>query len=109
MENTASGDAPQSWLLDMMRRTHLIHQLLAGRLAAVAGRADPLRFPSLTSTRAVRRRAARRASATSCAFVILLTAYVVWRVVTFVATGVTMGEVGHVLVLGLITRCACWC
>lgn len=29
--------------------------------------------------------------------------YVAWRVVSFVSTGVTMGEVGHVLVLGLIT------
>ena len=59
MENTASGDAPQSWLLDMMRRTHLIHQLLvpAGWLLSQAARI-PLRFPSLTSTRArVRRRA----------------------------------------------------
>ncbi|NIE55922.1 MULTISPECIES: ABC transporter permease subunit [unclassified Burkholderia] len=107
MENTASGDAPQSWLLDMMRRTHLIHQLLvpAGWLLSQAARI-PLRFPSLKSTRA--RGASSRGSSRIGdivwgAFVILLTVYVVWRVVTFVATGVTMGEVGHVLVLGLIT------
>ncbi|CAB3969348.1 sulfonate ABC transporter permease [Burkholderia cenocepacia] len=107
MENTASGDAPQSWLLDMMRRTHLIHQLLvpAGWLLSQAARI-PLRFPSLTSTRArgaSSRGASRIGDIVWGAFVILLTAYVVWRVVTFVATGVTMGEVGHVLVLGLIT------
>ncbi|RQS87642.1 ABC transporter permease [Burkholderia contaminans] len=107
MENTASGDAPQSWLLDMMRRTHLIHQLLvpAGWLLSQAARI-PLRFPSQKGTRA------RGASSSGTsrigdivwgAFVILLTVYVVWRVVTFVATGVTMGEVGRVLVLGLIT------
>ncbi|AZQ55951.1 ABC transporter permease [Burkholderia cenocepacia] len=107
MENTASGDAPQSWLLDMMRRTHLIHQLLvpAGWLLSQAARI-PLRVPSLTGTR-VRGASARRSSRIGdivwAAFVILLTAYVVWRVVTFVATGVTMAEVGHVLVLGLIT------
>ena len=68
MENTASGDAPQSWLLDMMRRTHLIHQLLvpAGWLLSQAARI-PLRFPSLTSTRARGASSrARRASATSC-------------------------------------------
>ncbi|WP_175882702.1 ABC transporter permease subunit [Burkholderia sp. BCC0044] len=107
MENTASGDAPQSWLLDMMRRTHLIHQLLvpAGWLLSQAARI-PLRVPSLTGTR-VRGASARRSSRIGdivwAAFVILLTAYVAWRVVSFVATGVTMVEVGHVLVLGLIT------
>ncbi|CAD9218452.1 ABC-type anion transport system, duplicated permease component [Burkholderia cenocepacia] len=107
MENTASGDAPQSWLLDMMRRTHLIHQLLvpAGWLLSQAARI-PLRVPSLTGTR-VRGASARRSSRIGDivwgAFVILLTAYVAWRVVSFVATGVTVAEVGHVLVLGLIT------
>ncbi|WP_321966817.1 ABC transporter permease [Burkholderia cepacia] len=107
MENTASGDAPQSWLLDMMRRTHLIHQLLvpAGWLLSQAARI-PLRAPSRQDTRA-RGASARRSSRIGDivwgAFVILLTVYVVWRVVSFVATGVTMGEVGHVLVLGLVT------
>ena len=28
MDNTSSGKAPQSWLLDLIRRTRLIHQLL---------------------------------------------------------------------------------
>ncbi|KVS75372.1 ABC transporter permease [Burkholderia cepacia] len=107
MENTASGDAPQSWLLDMMRRTHLIHQLLvpAGWLLSQAARI-PLRAPSLRGTRA-RGASARRSSRIGDivwgAFVILLTLYVAWRVVSFVATGVTMGEVGHVLGLGLVT------
>ncbi|RQS33674.1 ABC transporter permease subunit [Burkholderia sp. Bp8992] len=107
MENTASGDAPQSWLLDMMRRTHLIHQLLvpAGWLLSQAARI-PLRLPSLQGTRsrgASARRSSRIGDIVWGAFVILLTVYVVWRVVSFVSTGVTMGEVGHVLVLGLIT------
>ncbi|MCA7949841.1 ABC transporter permease subunit [Burkholderia seminalis] len=107
MENTASGDAPQSWLLDMMRRTHLIHQLLvpAGWLLSQAARI-PLRVPSLQGARsrgASARRASRLGDIVWGAFVILLTVYVAWRVVSFVATGVTMAEVGHVLVLGLIT------
>ncbi|WP_175797307.1 ABC transporter permease [Burkholderia ambifaria] len=107
MENTASGDAPQSWLLDMMRRTHLIHQLLvpAGWLLSQAARI-PLRVPSRNGARA--RAASVRGSSRIGdiawgTFVILITVYVAWRVVSFVATGVTMGEVGHVLVLGLIT------
>ncbi|AWG28428.1 ABC transporter permease [Burkholderia cenocepacia] len=107
MENTASGDAPQSWLLDMMRRTHLIHQLLvpAGWMLSQAARI-PLRVPSLTGTRvhgASARRSSRIGDIVWGVFVILLTVYVAWRVVSFVATGVTMAEVGHVLVLGLIT------
>ena len=107
MENTASGDAPQSWLLDMMRRTHLIHQLLvpAGWLLSQAARI-PLRVPSLTGTRvrgASSRRPSRIGDIVWAVLVIVLTAYVAWRVVSFVATGVTMAEVGHVLVLGLIT------
>ncbi|MGR3908394.1 ABC transporter permease subunit [Burkholderia sp. SR8] len=107
MENTASGDAPQSWLLDMMRRTHLIHQLLvpAGWLLSQAARI-PLRVPSfggIGARGAASGRASRIGDIVWGAFVIALTAYVAWRVVSFVSTGVTMGEVGHVLVLGLIT------
>ncbi|CAG9218927.1 ABC transporter permease [Burkholderia vietnamiensis] len=107
MENTASGDAPQSWLLDMMRRTHLIHQLLvpAGWLLSQAARI-PLRAPSVTLARS-RGKSSRRSSRVGdlvwAAVVIALTLYVAWRVVGFVATGVTLAEVGHVLVLGLIT------
>ncbi|RQR40186.1 ABC transporter permease subunit [Burkholderia sp. Bp9143] len=107
MENTASGDAPQSWLLDMLRRTHLIHQLLvpAGWLLSQAARI-PLRVPSFKGVGArvaSNGRSSRVGDIVWGAFVILLTLYVVWRVVSFVATGVTMGEVGHVILLGLIT------
>ncbi len=107
MENTASGDAPQSWLLDMMRRTHLIHQLLvpAGWLLSQAARI-PLRAPSRNgapSRAASARGSSRIGDIVWGTFVILITVYVGWRVVGFVATGVTMGDVGHVLVLGLIT------
>ncbi len=107
MENTASGDAPQSWLLDMMRRTHLIHQLLvpAGWLLSQAARI-PLRVPSFKGVGArvaSNGRSSRVGDVVWGAFVVLLTVYVAWRVVSFVATGVTIGEVGHVLVLGLIT------
>ncbi|WP_175724143.1 ABC transporter permease [Burkholderia ambifaria] len=107
METTASGDAPQSWLLDMMRRTHLIHQLLvpAGWLLSQAARI-PLRAPSRNGARsraASVRGSSRIGDIVWGTFVILITVYVGWRVVSFVATGVTMADVGHVLVLGLIT------
>ncbi|RQZ12587.1 ABC transporter permease subunit [Burkholderia sp. Bp9031] len=108
MENTASGDAPQSWLLDLVRRTRLIHQLLvpAGWFFAKAARI-PLRLPLSGAMRftlpKVEKKASRTVDIAWAALVLLGTAYIVWRVVSFVSTGVTMAEVGHVIMLGLIT------
>ncbi|MDR2991822.1 MAG: ABC transporter permease subunit, partial [Burkholderiaceae bacterium] len=110
METTSSGDAPQSWLLDLIRRTRLIHRLLAplGWLLAQAARV-PLRLP-LPRWRPAARRAGAQGAASSRkgdaifgTLVIALTLYVVWRVVGYMSGEVTLGEVGHVLVLGLIT------
>ncbi|QBQ98211.1 ABC transporter permease subunit [Paraburkholderia pallida] len=118
METTSSGDAPESWLLDLIRRTHLIHQLLVplGWFFAKAARVPfklPAALTALTAMPMVQRAAsapARRSGLRSkigdivwAIFVIALTVYVVWRVVAFVRTGVTLDEVGHVFVLGLIT------
>ncbi|WP_179405018.1 ABC transporter permease [Burkholderia guangdongensis] len=107
MENTSSGDAPESWLLDMLRRTRLIHQLLvpAGWLLAQAARV-PMRVPAIklpAGRGTTSRKSTRVGDIVWGILVILLTAYVVWRVVSYVSTGVTLDEVGHVLVLGLIT------
>ncbi|MFP6559854.1 ABC transporter permease [Paraburkholderia sp. B3] len=111
METTSSGDAPESWLLDLGRRTHLIQQMLmpVGWFFTTAARV-PLRMPSFP----VIERAAPAAPGTGsmrsrigdavwAIFVLALTVYVVWRVVAYVRTGVTLDDVGHVLVLGLIT------
>ncbi|KVM48956.1 sulfonate ABC transporter permease [Burkholderia ubonensis] len=108
METTSSGNAPESWLLDLVRRTRLIHQLLvpAGWLFAKAARI-PLRLPLSGAVRFTLPRVEKKASfAADIAWALLVlagTAYVVWRVVSFVATGVTMAEVGHVVTLGLVT------
>ncbi|AJK47400.1 ABC transporter permease [Burkholderia plantarii] len=108
MENTSSGDAPESWLLDLVRRTRLIHQLLvpAGWLFAKMARL-PFRLPSFDAARfalpRVEKRASRAADIGWAILVLLGTAYVVWRVVAFVGTGVTLDEVGHVFLLGLAT------
>ncbi|MDR0458763.1 MAG: ABC transporter permease subunit [Burkholderiaceae bacterium] len=118
MENTSSGDAPQSWLLDLVRRTRLIHRLLAplGWLLAQMARV-PLRLPPLpwqqwrqtvTGMSGARRAAPSRASqrlgdAALGALVVALTLYVLWRVVGYLSAEITWGEVGHVFALGLIT------
>ncbi|WP_210494732.1 ABC transporter permease [Pantoea ananatis] len=106
MENTRSGNAPTSWVRDLMRRTRLIHQiftplrLLLSALARISWRwptAAPVRFENNT------RRASRLGDIVWGAFVILLTLYVVYRVITYVQIGVTLDEVKHVFTLGLIT------
>ncbi|OMW21471.1 sulfonate ABC transporter permease [Burkholderia pseudomallei] len=108
METTSSGNAPESWLLDLVRRTRLIHQLLvpAGWFFARLARI-PLRVPSLDAVRfsmpRVEKKASRAADIAWAIAVIVGATCVVWRVFAYVSTGVTLAEVGHVFVLGLIT------
>ncbi|WP_206953435.1 ABC transporter permease [Trinickia acidisoli] len=108
METTSSGDAPESWLLDLVRRTRLIHLLLvpAGWIFAKLARL-PLRLPRIDTAPLARlARLEKRSLAGDIAWGLLVlagTVYVVWRVVAYVRTGVTGAEVGHVFVLGFIT------
>jgi NitT/TauT family transport system permease protein len=107
METTSSGNAPESWLLDLIRRTRLIHRLLvpAGWMFAKAARV-PIKLPAIQAVRIPLPKGTSpgRAGDIAWAMVILLvTAFVVWKVTLFVMTGVTWHEVGHVFVLGLIT------
>ncbi|WP_118182688.1 ABC transporter permease [Paraburkholderia phosphatilytica] len=107
LETTSSGNAPESWLLDVVRRTRLIHRMLVpfGRLFAGAARA-PLRLPFMGQVRVGREHrqsTSRIGDIVWAVLLILLTVYVVYRVVSYVRTGVTLDEVGHVFVLGLIT------
>ncbi|WP_207004720.1 ABC transporter permease, partial [Trinickia mobilis] len=108
METTSSGNAPESWLLDLLRRTHLIHRGLVpmGVLLAKAARI-PIRLPLPRGQRiGPVQFGGKRSKAGDIIWgilVLLLTVYVVYRVVAYVSTGVTMSEVGHVFGLGLIT------
>ena len=110
MDNTSSGKAPQSWLLDLIRRTRLIHRLLVplGRLFSGAARI-PLRLaPERPSQLPVLRQSAgKRDSRTGdlawSAFIVTLTAYALYQVVRYVSAGVSLAEVSDVLLLGSIT------
>jgi NitT/TauT family transport system permease protein len=110
MENTSSGDAPQSWLLDLIRRTRLIHRLLApaGWLLALLARV-PLRLPPSwrligRGISSVRRDApSRTGDVVFGALVVALTLYVLWRVAGYVRAEITLGEIGYVFALGLVT------
>ncbi|AXE91660.1 ABC transporter permease [Paraburkholderia sp. DD10] len=107
METTSSGDAPESWLLDLIRRTRLIHRLLVplGWMFAKAARV-PFRLPAIQGRRFQMPRIQKRSRVGDIAWAALVlagTVYVVYRVFIYVRTGVSLDEVGHVLVLGLIT------
>ncbi|HKT94008.1 MAG TPA: ABC transporter permease subunit [Paraburkholderia sp.] len=106
MENTSSGDAPESWLLDLIRRTRLIHRLLVpmGFMLATLARI-PLRvqLPKSLPVVTTMSKRSRLGDIVWAVVVIALTVFVVWRVVAYVRTGVTLDEVWHVFTLGLIT------
>ncbi|SAL44676.1 binding-protein-dependent transport system inner membrane protein [Caballeronia choica] len=107
METTSSGNAPESWLLDLIRRTRLIHRLLvpAGWMLAKAARV-PIKLPAIQTVRIPLPKGTSPGRAGDIAWatvILLVTAFVVWKVTLFVMTGVTWHEVGHVFVLGLIT------
>ncbi|MDR6374441.1 ABC transporter permease [Paraburkholderia caledonica] len=107
METTSSGDAPESWLLDLIRRTRLIHRLLVplGWMFAKAARV-PFRLPALQRPRfqiPQMQKSSRLGDIVWAALVLIGTVYVVYRVFIYVRTGVSLDEVGHVVMLGLIT------
>jgi NitT/TauT family transport system permease protein len=105
MENTSAQTAPQSWLLNLVERTRLIQLALwpIGWAFVTVTRA-PLRFPKFVAH-------LRDSGADDSVWrervwnglLILVTLVVVWRVVAYVATGVTWNDVGEVFTLGAIT------
>ncbi len=108
METTSSGNAPESWLLDLVRRTRLIHLLLvpAGWVFAKLARL-PLRLPRVDTTAFARlAKGEKRSLVGDIIWGLLMlvgTVYVVWRVVAYVRTGVTGADVGQVFILGFFT------
>lgn len=107
METTRSADAPNSWVLNLMRRTRLIHLLLTplGALLAKTARLR-LNLPTIRLRRAgIEQRQKRSRLIDLCwnGLVILLAVAIAYHVILYVQTEVTLADVGHVLVLGLIT------
>ncbi len=109
MENTMSASEPQSWLLDLVRRTRLISRLLkpVGQVLARLARI-PTRLPALlASPKAASMHRERKPSkvidAIWALLVLCLTAYLMFRVIAYVRTGVGLPEVGQVFLLGLLT------
>jgi NitT/TauT family transport system permease protein len=105
MEDTTAQEPPESWVLNVIRRTRLIQRLLRpfGRLAGALVRMPwsmPLPQAVYSSSNT---RVSRVIDRLYAASVVLLMVYAVWRMVVFMRTGVDLAEVLHVFGLGLVT------
>ncbi|NWE22734.1 ABC transporter permease subunit [Pseudomonas sp. P7548] len=107
METTASqGDAPQSWVLNLIQRTRIVQRILRPMTRAIsrignkrfslaggAFKALPVETPA----------ASKVIDWVWGTLIALMAAYALYHIVMYVGTEVGLAEVGHVLVLGLIT------
>ena len=105
MEDTAAAEAPESWLLNLIRRTRLIQRILRPfgiALGAFVRKPWHMPLPDAvysTSNTSVSRVIDKIYDAS----VALLAAYAAWHIVRYVGSGVDAGEVLHVVGLATIT------
>lgn len=107
METTASqGSAPQSWVLNLIQRTRVVQRILRP-ITRMVSRLGNRRFSFARGPlKAMPTASAARSKVIDWvwgALIAALTAYALYHIVRYVGTEVTLGEVGHVVVLGLIT------
>jgi NitT/TauT family transport system permease protein len=106
MENTASqAGSPESWVLKLIQRTRVVQRVLRP-ITRTIGRIGNRRFSLPRSNRT----AASSSPATSRlidwvwgALIAVLTLYTLYHIALYMSSEVTLGEVGHVLGMGLIT------
>ena len=107
MENTASQTAaPESWVLKLVQRTRMIQRILRP-FARIISRLGNMR---LNLPRSARKAISSESPATAKtidwiwgSLIAVLTAYALYHIVLYVGTEVTLGEVGHVFLMGLFT------
>lgn len=104
VETSASGAAPSSWLLSAARRTRLFQRLLRP-LGALLSAVPRQRLALQVAVPADARRALSSPLSDKVwlAFVLAVTAYCLWTIVTFVATELTLPEVAQAFGLGVLT------
>ncbi|WP_247255003.1 ABC transporter permease [Pseudomonas moorei] len=106
MENTASqAGSPESWVLKLIQRTRVVQRVLRP-ITRTIGRIGNRRFSLPRSNRT----AVSSSPATSRlidwvwgALIAVLTLYTLYHIALYMSSEVTLGEVGHVLGMGLIT------
>jgi NitT/TauT family transport system permease protein len=107
MENTASQTAaPESWVLKLVQRTRMIQRILRP-FARIISRLGNMR---LNLPRSARKAISSESPATAKtidwiwgSLIAVLTAYALYHIVLYVGTEVTLGEVGHVFLMGFFT------
>jgi NitT/TauT family transport system permease protein len=107
MENTASQTAaPESWVLKLIQRTRMIQRILRP-FARIISRLGNMR---LNLPRSARKALSSESPATAKtidwiwgSLIAVLTAYALYHIVLYVGTEVSVGEVGHVFLMGFFT------
>jgi NitT/TauT family transport system permease protein len=107
LEQETGLTTTETWALTMLRRSHFLN-LITRAFAAIL-RSGP-RIPSLIPRLIPRRRSARPNPGSGPSgdilwfvLVALLVGVAAWKIFSFVRSGVDFGEVGHVVLLGLVT------
>ncbi|MGF6097212.1 ABC transporter permease [Pseudomonas sp. 18175] len=107
METTASqGAAPQSWVLNLIQRTRMIQLMLrpiSRAISRIGNQRLSLSLPARNAAPAASAATSKLIDWVWGSFIALLTTYALYHIVRYVGTEVTVAEVGHVFVLGLIT------
>lgn len=108
LDQTSAQEAPESWVLNLIRRTRLIQFLLLPlghavkvftRLRLRTVRTAPVRPGTLPRLFAN----PRAGDAFWATLALIVTIYLVYHVIDYMSRGVTWGDIGQVLLLGLIT------
>jgi NitT/TauT family transport system permease protein len=102
-EMTSGGEAPDPWVLSMLRRTRLL-QIVGEWIGDAATAIGGLRL-RLPVAIAPRRGAgpSRLVDGIWFAFIAVVVAFAIWRIAIFVAASISLGQFAHVVLLGCYT------
>lgn len=107
METTASqGAGPQSWVLNLIQRTRIVQRILrpiTRTISRIGNKRFSLAGGALKALPAETPAASKVIDWVWGTLIALMAAYALYHIVQYVGTEVTLAEVGHVFVLGLIT------
>jgi NitT/TauT family transport system permease protein len=102
-EMTSGGEVPDPWVLSVLRRTRLL-QVVGEAIGDVATTIGGLRL-RLPIPLAGGKSAgpSKMLDGIWFAFIFIVVAFAFWRIATFVAASITLGELAHVILLGFYT------
>jgi NitT/TauT family transport system permease protein len=105
-EQTGSEDVPESWFLQLLHRSRFIQAIgtpVDRLFDAMLRMKIKIGAPKTEEPDAVEAPVSRGLDILWYALVTALSLYLVWRVIAFVSTEVSWGELGNVFVLGIYT------